>query len=87
MPNGSATTVVSLVMGRAKVVSILEQSIHGGIYLQHTGEKDTVFVLEDGATLKNVIIGADQKEGVYCKGSCNLEFVWFENVCEGWSPT
>ncbi|CRK47364.1 hypothetical protein BN1723_007503 [Verticillium longisporum] len=46
------------------------------------GEKDTVFVLEDGATLKNVIIGADQKEGVYCKGSCNLEFVWFENVCE-----
>lgn len=46
------------------------------------GEDDTVFVLEDGATLKNVIIGADQKEGVYCLGSCNLEFVWFENVCE-----
>ncbi|KAH6894720.1 family 3 polysaccharide lyase [Thelonectria olida] len=46
------------------------------------GEADTVFVLEEGATLKNVIIGADQKEGVYCLGSCNLEFVWFENVCE-----
>lgn len=46
------------------------------------GEADTVFVLEDGATLKNVIIGADQKEGVYCLGSCNLEFVWFEKVCE-----
>jgi hypothetical protein len=32
------------------------------------GEKDTVFVLEDGATLRNVIIGKDQAEGVYCLG-------------------
>jgi hypothetical protein len=32
------------------------------------GEADTVFVLEDGATLRNVIIGADQSEGVYCLG-------------------
>ena len=32
------------------------------------GEKDTVFVLEDGATLRNVIIGKDQAEGIYCKG-------------------
>lgn len=46
------------------------------------GEKDTVFVLEEGAKLRNVIIGANQKEGVYCKGSCTLEFVWFEDVCE-----
>ena len=46
------------------------------------GEKDTVFVLRDGATLRNVIIGADQSEGIYCLGSCNLEFVWFEDVCE-----
>jgi hypothetical protein len=46
------------------------------------GEKDTVFVLEDGATLRNVIIGKDQAEGVYCLGACNLEYVWFEDVCE-----
>lgn len=46
------------------------------------GEADTVFVLEEGATLRNVIIGADQSEGVYCLGSCNLEYVWFEDVCE-----
>ncbi|KAF5650207.1 pectate lyase [Fusarium tjaetaba] len=45
-------------------------------------EKDTVFVLEDGAKLRNVIIGANQREGVYCLGSCTLEFVWFEDVCE-----
>ena len=43
------------------------------------GEADTVFVLEDGATLKNVIIGADQGEGVYCLGSCNLEV----RLCRG----
>ncbi|KAH6689918.1 pectate lyase D [Plectosphaerella plurivora] len=46
------------------------------------GEADTVFILEDGATLRNVIIGADQGEGIYCKGSCNIEMVWFEDVCE-----
>ncbi|KAL1859042.1 hypothetical protein Daus18300_009680 [Diaporthe australafricana] len=46
------------------------------------GEADTVFVLEDGATLRNVIIGADQAEGIYCKGACTLEYVWFEDVCE-----
>lgn len=38
------------------------------------GEKDTVFVLEDGATLRNVIIGKHQAEGVYCKGYVFLDF-------------
>ncbi|KAL1745324.1 polysaccharide lyase family 3 protein [Schizophyllum fasciatum] len=44
--------------------------------------KDAVFYLHEGATLRNVIIGADQAEGVHCDGHCNLEFVWFEDVCE-----
>lgn len=47
------------------------------------GEKDTAFVVERGGTLRNVIIGKTVGEGVYCKGGgCNLEFVWFEDVCE-----
>ncbi|KAF8711965.1 Pectate lyase, partial [Rhizoctonia solani] len=46
------------------------------------GDKDAVFLLENGATLKNVVIGADQAEGVHCKGSCTIENVWFEDVCE-----
>ncbi|TDZ19781.1 putative pectate lyase F [Colletotrichum orbiculare MAFF 240422] len=47
------------------------------------GEKDTAFVLEKGATLRNVIIGKTAGEGVYCLGGgCNIEFVWFEDVCE-----
>jgi len=41
-----------------------------------------MFILEDGATLRNVIIGPGQAEGVHCKGSCTLENVWFEDVCE-----
>ncbi|KIY61621.1 polysaccharide lyase family 3 protein [Cylindrobasidium torrendii FP15055 ss-10] len=46
------------------------------------GDSDAVFLLEDGASLSNVIIGADQNEGVHCKGSCTLTNVWFEAVCE-----
>lgn len=44
--------------------------------------EDAVFYLHSGATLKNVIIGKNQAEGVHCDGPCNLEFVWFEDVCE-----
>ncbi|KAF4443440.1 pectate lyase [Fusarium acutatum] len=41
-----------------------------------------MLILEDGATLRNVIIGPGQAEGVHCKGTCTLENVWFEGVCE-----
>ncbi|KFA68434.1 hypothetical protein S40285_08189 [Stachybotrys chlorohalonatus IBT 40285] len=47
------------------------------------GEDDTVFILRQGATLRNVVIGANQGEGVYCLGGgCTIENVWFEEVCE-----
>ncbi|KAL3483542.1 pectate lyase-domain-containing protein [Aspergillus germanicus] len=46
------------------------------------GEDDAVFVLQEGATLRNAIIGPDQIEGVYCLGSCTIENVWWEKVCE-----
>lgn len=52
------------------------------------GNKDAVFLLEDGAHLKNVIIGADQIEGIHCLGACTIENVWWKSVCEGLSsPT
>lgn len=44
------------------------------------GESDAVFVLEDGASLSNAIIGADQIEGVYCLGACTVSNVWWEAV-------
>ncbi|KAF2818598.1 pectate lyase [Ophiobolus disseminans] len=50
---------------------------------QAEGDEDgAVFVLEEGATLRNVIIGKDQAEGVHCRGSCRIENVWWDDVCE-----
>ena len=50
------------------------------------GESDTVFLVEEGGHLSNVIVGADQNEGIYCMGACTIENVWWEKVCEGMSP-
>ncbi|KIO25693.1 polysaccharide lyase family 3 protein [Tulasnella calospora MUT 4182] len=47
-----------------------------------TGEAEAVFILEAGATIKNVIIGADQAEGIHCRGPCTVINVWWEDVCE-----
>ncbi|KAI1843661.1 hypothetical protein JX265_008509 [Neoarthrinium moseri] len=46
------------------------------------GDSDAVFILANGATLKNAIIGKDQIEGVHCEGSCTVENVWWSDVCE-----
>uniref|UniRef100_K3X5F6 Probable pectate lyase F n=1 Tax=Globisporangium ultimum (strain ATCC 200006 / CBS 805.95 / DAOM BR144) TaxID=431595 RepID=K3X5F6_GLOUD len=48
------------------------------------GDTDgAVFLVEAGATLKNVIIGAAQSEGVHCEDSgCTIENVWWSDVCE-----
>ncbi|KAF4121041.1 pectate lyase [Geosmithia morbida] len=49
---------------------------------QEGGDDDTIFLLEDGASLSNVIIGPNQAEGIHCAGSCTLTNVWFQDVCE-----
>ncbi|NGN69925.1 pectate lyase [Streptomyces sp. A7024] len=41
-----------------------------------------IFELEDGAVLKNVVIGTPAADGVHCKGSCTIENVWWEDVGE-----
>ncbi|KIY62387.1 polysaccharide lyase family 3 protein [Cylindrobasidium torrendii FP15055 ss-10] len=46
------------------------------------GDADAVFLLEEGATLSRVVIGPNQAEGVHCLGSCTLDHVYFEDVCE-----
>jgi pectate lyase len=47
-----------------------------------TGSTSAVFILENGASLSNVIIGANALEGVHCKGACTITNVWFRDVCE-----
>ena len=44
--------------------------------------QDPLFVLADGAVLKNVIIGSPAADGIHCKGSCTIQNVWWENVGE-----
>jgi hypothetical protein len=46
------------------------------------GNADAVFILANGATLANAIIGKDQIEGVHCLGSCTIKNVWWVDVCE-----
>ncbi|KAK0665936.1 pectate lyase [Cercophora samala] len=45
-------------------------------------EADAVFILLDGATLSNAIIGPNNGEGIHCKGTCTLNNVWWTDVCE-----
>ncbi|KAF4317660.1 hypothetical protein BBO99_00002586 [Phytophthora kernoviae] len=48
-----------------------------------TGWQTAVFLVEPGATLKNVIIGKNQMDGVHCEQSgCTIENVWWDDVCE-----
>ncbi|WP_243704769.1 pectate lyase [Micromonospora sp. KC723] len=44
--------------------------------------QDPMFVLEAGATLQNVIIGAPAGDGVHCEGNCTIRNVWWEDVGE-----
>ncbi|EGZ21969.1 pectate lyase [Phytophthora sojae] len=48
------------------------------------GQKDSaVFLVEAGGTVKNAIIGKNQKEGVHCDDhDCTIENVWWNDVCE-----
>ncbi|GEA89883.1 hypothetical protein CCE01nite_38320 [Cellulomonas cellasea] len=41
-----------------------------------------MFLLSDGAVLKNVIIGTGAGDGVHCTGTCTLQNVWWEDVGE-----
>lgn len=50
---------------------------------KESGWQTSVFLVEPGATLQNVIIGKDQMEGVHCRDSgCTIKNVWWEDVCE-----
>jgi hypothetical protein len=40
---------------------------------EDTGSDNAVFILEDGASIANVIIGADALEGVHCKGMFSMQ--------------
>jgi hypothetical protein len=42
--------------------------------------QDPIFIVKNGGTLKNVIIGDPPADGIHCEGSCTLQNVWWEAV-------
>jgi hypothetical protein len=42
--------------------------------------QDPIFIVKNGGTLKNVIIGDPPADGIHCEGSCTLQNVWWEVV-------
>ncbi|TRM62568.1 polysaccharide lyase family 3 protein [Schizophyllum amplum] len=78
----SNSAVIEIAAGKTLTPAGLGTTVVLAPAMNKPKEKDAVFLLYEGATLRNVIIGANQAEGVHCKGHCNLEFVWFEDVCE-----
>jgi hypothetical protein len=50
------------------------------------GVKEAMFILENGATLSNVILGPNNGEGIHCQGTCTLNNIWWLDVCEGKLP-
>ncbi|EAQ91474.1 hypothetical protein CHGG_03409 [Chaetomium globosum CBS 148.51] len=47
-----------------------------------TDEDAAMFIVEDGGSISNVVIGKAQGEGIHCRGACTLANVWWEDVCE-----
>lgn len=41
-----------------------------------------VFELQEGASVKNVIIGPLAADGIHCLGNCTLDHVWWEDIGE-----
>jgi hypothetical protein len=46
------------------------------------GDRGPLFEPADGATLKNVVLGAPAADGVHCRGTRTLRNVWWEDVGE-----
>ncbi|GCD20829.1 pectate lyase [Cellulomonas algicola] len=77
--------------GEKKVSSTISVSgtLDGGLVryygISSGGQSESqppMFLLSDGAVLKNVILGSGAGDGVHCTGTCTLENVWWEDVEE-----
>ncbi|KAJ3120936.1 hypothetical protein HK098_004120 [Nowakowskiella sp. JEL0407] len=47
-----------------------------------SGSAGAVFIVANGGSVSNVVIGGKQREGIHCLGSCTINNVTFKNVCE-----
>ncbi|MGW7056895.1 pectate lyase [Streptomyces sp. NPDC054887] len=82
-PNGSQAVPATIPVSGVKDGGY--KKFYGSGALAGDGQnegQDPIFELADGATLKNVVIGAPGADGIHCKGSCTLQNVWWEDVGE-----
>jgi hypothetical protein len=83
MPSATSTVQLS-----ATIVVPAGTSYDGGNkrYNLSGGSQDEgqppVFELQEGASIKNVIIGSLAADGIHCLGNCSLDHVWWEDIGE-----
>lgn len=76
------TVALVLVIRKWRVVIMMQSSYSRLGQLSSTYSLKLVRHIVNQGSHRNVIIGADQAEGVHCLGPFNLYNVWFEDVCE-----
>ncbi|KAJ8117079.1 hypothetical protein OPT61_g1630 [Boeremia exigua] len=80
------TRVGSVQRARASVIASNRDfgnaEFDSGITCNEDEGGDPVFIIRDGVTISNLIIGPNQIDGIHCEGACTLRNVWFRNVCE-----
>ncbi|HEY2406417.1 MAG TPA: pectate lyase, partial [Polyangiaceae bacterium] len=93
-PSGAPSCTIPTAQGQQSVTATIQVSgtLDGGLkrYVgsgalgtsDQSESQDPIFELADGATLRNVILGAPAADGVHCKGNCTLENVYWEDVGE-----
>jgi hypothetical protein len=84
-PTGSGSTTLNSTMNISGSMDLgMKRYIAGsslGDGSQSEGQKP-LFMLADGATLSNVVIGNPGADGIHCSGSCTLKNVWWDDVGE-----
>ncbi len=83
MPSATSTVQLSatMVIGAGQTFDGQNRryNLSGGT--QDEGQP-AVFDLQEGATIKNVIIGTLAADGIHCLGNCTLDHVWWEDIGE-----
>ncbi|WNG24376.1 pectate lyase [Cystobacter fuscus] len=81
----STTRLKNAANGGANVYDFANKKIGVKSTKSCDGEgQPTVFEVEDGVTVKNLIIagGTAGGNGIVCLGNCTLEYVYWEDICE-----
>ncbi|CAD5225536.1 unnamed protein product [Bursaphelenchus okinawaensis] len=82
-PSGSTSVPATIVVKAGETYDgNLTRFISGWGGGDQSEGQDPVFNLEDGATIKNVVLGAPAADGIHCEGSCVIENCWWEDVGE-----